>query len=161
MQKAAILYELGRIAELRTQRSLRPCPKKSPLKKANDMKSIKLRIGKISYTALNKIPILLLAVVSCLTVSTVLIEEAVAADSSKALPTAPAPVVASWIKCSSQNGTCNYPAGTQTLRYGDGTSWIKKSVATGAAGFIGCNNTVWTDPKPGIVKACMYTMTKL
>ena len=127
------------------------------------MKSIKLRIGKISYTALKQIPVLLLVVVSCLTVSAVLIEEAVAADSSKAPPTAPVPVpvVASWIKCSSQNGTCNYPAGTQTLRYGEGTSWIKKSVATGAAGSIGCNNTVWTDPKPGIVKACMYTMTKL
>ena len=126
------------------------------------MKSIKLRIGKISYTALKQIPVLLMVVVSCLTVSTVLIEDAVAADRLKAPPsTEPAPAVASWIKCSSQNGTCNYPAGTQTLRYGDGTSWIKKSVATGAAGFIGCNNTVWTDPKPGIVKACMYTMTKL
>ena len=97
-----------------------------------------------------------------MTVSTVLIEEAVAADSSKAPPsTAPVPVVESWIKCAVQGGTCAYPAGTQTLRYGVGTSWIKKSVANGVAGSIGCNNTVWTDPKPGIVKACMYTMTKL
>ena len=125
------------------------------------MKSIKLRIGKISYTALNKIPILLLAVVSCLTVSTVFIDKAVAADSFKgSSPTVPVPVLESRIKCAEQGGTCAYPAGTQTMRYGANGHWLIKSVFNGAAGPILCNNEVWTDPVPGSRNACYYAMTK-
>jgi len=76
-------------------------------------------------------------------------------------PTAPVPVLVSWIQCAYERGTCAYPAGTQTLRYGSGSHWNEQSVRTGAAGSIACTNGVFADPIPGVRKACMYTMTKL
>ena len=83
------------------------------------------------------------------------------AASSKGPPTTePVPVLVSWIKCSTEGGTCLYPAGTQNVRYGANNKYFTKSIANGAAGNIGCQNQVWSDPIHGILKTCDYTMTK-
>ena len=82
---------------------------------------------------------------------------------SSTAPVPPAVVLAelrsSWTWCSNENGYCHFPAGTKTVRYGYGNRWIHKSVANGSIG-IGCNNIVWSDPFPGMMKFCQY-MTKL
>jgi hypothetical protein len=54
-----------------------------------------------------------------------------------------------WTKCADENGTCSF-SGTKTVRYGAGSSWYTKT----ATSSIGCNNTVFGDPAPGIFKEC-------
>jgi hypothetical protein len=76
--------------------------------------------------------------------------EAVAAATPTPTPT---PTV-TWTTCAAENGTCRF-SGTRQVRYGARNSYAVKT-ATMA---IACNNTVFGDPAPGIVKSCAYATT--
>jgi hypothetical protein len=68
----------------------------------------------------------------------------------KACSTAPVPP-ADWVKCADENGVCSL-GGTYTVAYGANGSFRYKT-ATGA---VACNNTTFTDPLTGALKACYY-----
>lgn len=61
----------------------------------------------------------------------------------------PAPA---WTKCADEGGRCDY-SGTRQVRYGTTDKWAYKT----ALGSIGCNNSVFGDPAPGIMKSCYYS----
>ena len=64
---------------------------------------------------------------------------------------------ANAVTCANENGTCTLPAGaTATVWYGANSSWVTK---TGVTGSIACTNAEFTDPLPGIGKACRYVVT--
>lgn len=56
-----------------------------------------------------------------------------------------------WTQCASENGTCTV-SGTVTVAYGAGTRYAYKTVTNSTP----CNNTVFGDPDPGVVKACYF-----
>ena len=56
-----------------------------------------------------------------------------------------------WTNCASENGTCSF-SGTRQVRYGANNVYATRT----ASGSIGCNNGVFGDPVPGIVKTCQY-----
>lgn len=56
------------------------------------------------------------------------------------------------VPCAAANGSCSVPTGsTATVFYGAGTSYNYK---LGESGSVSCNNATFTDPDPGVVKAC-------
>ena len=68
---------------------------------------------------------------------------------------APAPSPApTWTNCASENGTCSF-SGTRQVRYGANGIYATRTASTS----IGCNNGVFGDPLPGIVKSCQYAST--
>jgi hypothetical protein len=56
-----------------------------------------------------------------------------------------------WTDCAREGGVCSVP-GTVNVRYGANGSYAYKTVT----GSIGCNNAVWGDPAPNVVKTCAY-----
>lgn len=59
--------------------------------------------------------------------------------------------VSTWTFCAKEDGVCNF-SGTTRVRYGlNGTYAILTATNT-----IGCNNTVFGDPFPGVDKICEY-----
>ncbi|NUP13904.1 MAG: hypothetical protein HOW73_48330 [Polyangiaceae bacterium] len=56
----------------------------------------------------------------------------------------------SWVQCAEEYQTCNY-SGNVTIAYGDGTTW---TYATGTAGSVYCDNSVFGDPAVGAMKYC-------
>jgi hypothetical protein len=58
-------------------------------------------------------------------------------------------VTSTWAFCANENAQCGF-SGTQTVRYGLGSSYFT-NVFTGGAG---CNNSTFGDPDPGSVKHC-------
>ena len=65
--------------------------------------------------------------------------------SDVALPPSPG----AWSLCADENGRCAF-AGTRTVAYGALGSWVRLA----ATGGIDCNNTVFGDPRLGVVKSC-------
>lgn len=66
-------------------------------------------------------------------------------------PPPPPPPGDTWTKCANEGGVCVF-SGTTQVRYGlNGTYAIRT-----ASDSIGCNNQVFGDPLPGIVKICEY-----
>lgn len=63
-------------------------------------------------------------------------------------------VTSSWTRCANEGGTCTY-SGTQTVRYGSGNNFFTKTADTTLA----CNNNVFGDPTPTVVKQCDRTPT--
>ena len=59
-----------------------------------------------------------------------------------------------WAFCANENGSCIF-TGTQTVRYGAGSTFVTKSLAWNAT----CNNTTFGDPLPGVAKHCEVTST--
>ena len=59
---------------------------------------------------------------------------------------------ATWTRCSTEGGTCNY-SGSKFVRYGANGAYAVK-ILTGP---IACNNTVFGDPVPNTAKACDIT----
>lgn len=57
--------------------------------------------------------------------------------------------VAGATLCAGENGQCSF-TGVQRVYYGAGLSWRSVPAYNG----IGCNNNVFGDPLPGVVKAC-------
>jgi beta-glucanase (GH16 family) len=57
-----------------------------------------------------------------------------------------------WTFCANENGQCVF-TGTQTVRYGAGSSFVSKSLSWNAA----CNNNTFGDPAPGKAKHCEVT----
>lgn len=55
----------------------------------------------------------------------------------------------SWGFCANENGQCGF-SGTQTVRYGSGSTFAAKVLSNGT----GCNNGVFGDPVPGASKHC-------
>jgi len=51
--------------------------------------------------------------------------------------------------CAPENGLCSF-SGTQTVYFGAGSDWTSKSITGGTP----CTDAVFTDPDPGVVKAC-------
>lgn len=56
-----------------------------------------------------------------------------------------------WTNCAAENGTCNF-SGTMNVRYGANGTYVYKTTT----GPVQCNNTVLSDPTPGVAKACDY-----
>ncbi|CAN7664659.1 PilC/PilY family type IV pilus protein [Variovorax paradoxus] len=56
-------------------------------------------------------------------------------------------------KCADENGTCNFNKNSREVWYGAGTTWMVGQFKNSAA----CTNAVFTDPAPGVGKAC-YTV---
>ncbi|GCE10592.1 carbohydrate-binding protein [Tengunoibacter tsumagoiensis] len=56
-----------------------------------------------------------------------------------------------WTQCSGEWGTCTVP-GTVTVAFGSGSTYKYQTVT----GSIGCNNSVFGDPTPGVAKSCYY-----
>jgi alpha-L-rhamnosidase len=56
---------------------------------------------------------------------------------------------AGYTACAAENGTCSF-TGTQTVAYGAGSSFTRKSLTAGTP----CTNAVFGDPDYGVVKAC-------
>lgn len=71
------------------------------------------------------------------------------AQESPAASTAPAATAVTWTKCADEGGTCRV-AGTRQVRYGGRGSYAYRTVT----GSIGCNNSSFGDPLPGIRKVC-------
>jgi hypothetical protein len=55
------------------------------------------------------------------------------------------------VQCASENGTCSF-SGTRSVAYGAAGTFSYRT----ATGSIACNNATFTDPIPGVVKACYY-----
>ncbi len=53
------------------------------------------------------------------------------------------------IPCGTEGQTCSF-WGTRTVYYGAGSTWVSRI----ARGSVGCNNSVFGDPVPGVVKSC-------
>ncbi|GCE10587.1 fibronectin type III domain-containing protein [Tengunoibacter tsumagoiensis] len=68
----------------------------------------------------------------------------------KSCSVAPVPPT-SWTKCADENGTCAV-TGTVTVAYGASGKFIYKTESSNTA----CNNSTFTDPIVGTVKACYY-----
>jgi YD repeat-containing protein len=66
-----------------------------------------------------------------------------------------------WIYCSAEWGTCQLPAvGNWEVRYGSDSSAVQSATLTFAnVSSVGCSNSVFGDPAPGIVKQCYYKNT--
>jgi hypothetical protein len=78
------------------------------------------------------------------------------AASSKKRP-APAPTTTtnpSWIQCAYENGVCTF-TGTRQVQYGANNIYAYVT----ATDSVGCNNTVFGDPVPGVAKSCQYSST--
>jgi MSHA biogenesis protein MshQ len=59
--------------------------------------------------------------------------------------------------CAGESGNCVLPgATTATVYYGENSTYTAK---TGQTGTVGCNNGVFGDPLPGVVKSCWYAAT--
>lgn len=69
-----------------------------------------------------------------------------AADTTTTPPPDPA-----WTRCASEGEVCSF-SGTTQVRYGRDGTYATRS----ATGSIGCNNEIFGDPLPGIVKVCDY-----
>ncbi len=54
--------------------------------------------------------------------------------------------------CAPENGLCSF-AGTRTVAYGAGSTFVTKSLSGGAA----CSNATFADPLPGVVKSCFVS----
>ena len=68
------------------------------------------------------------------------------------LPPVPSPAPASsWAACATEGGVCNF-VGTKTVRYGANNLYATRI----AVSSINCNNAVFGDPVPGVVKKCEY-----
>ena len=67
-----------------------------------------------------------------------------------ATPIPPASLV-KWMPCASEGGTCVF-SGTRLVRYG--SNGINKTLTETAT--VGCNNMVFGDPTPGVLKTCSY-----
>lgn len=63
----------------------------------------------------------------------------------------PAPVE-TWTTCAAENGTCSF-SGTRNVRYGANNIYVTRT----AVGSIGCNNNIFGDPTPNVVKSCSYS----
>ena len=61
------------------------------------------------------------------------------------------PPTPTWTYCASENQTC-YFSGTHQIRYGANDSYNYGTYT----GSVACNNAIWGDPKPGVVKSCFY-----
>ncbi|WP_211251762.1 glycoside hydrolase family 64 protein [Andreprevotia chitinilytica] len=59
-----------------------------------------------------------------------------------------------WSYCAAENGNCIF-TGTQTVRYGAGTTFVTQTLAWGAS----CNNAAFGDPAPGVTKHCEVSNT--
>ena len=59
--------------------------------------------------------------------------------------------VATWTTCAGEGGTCSF-TGTRNVRYGANNSYSTLTVT----GSVACNNAVFGDPLPGVVKTCQY-----
>jgi hypothetical protein len=70
-------------------------------------------------------------------------------DSAAPTPS-PAPSGSTWTKIADEKTNFSV-SGTQTVRYGTGSSWVQKSVS--GSGYCG-NGFFGSDPAPGIVKQC-------
>ncbi len=58
------------------------------------------------------------------------------------------------VNCSGEGGTCTLPSGTRaTVYYGANNQFASKTAQTGS---IACNNDIFGDPAPNVVKACYY-----
>ncbi|WP_426194683.1 hypothetical protein [Massilia sp. DWR3-1-1] len=57
-----------------------------------------------------------------------------------------------WTACAVEGGICRVP-GSVKVRYGAGTSYFYRNVKAS----VFCNNKVFGDPAPGVVKSCSYT----
>jgi hypothetical protein len=76
-------------------------------------------------------------------------ERSAVAASNTAAPVTPAGD--GWTKCADENGVCTF-AGTRKVRYGANGAY-----ATGEfTDSVGCNNTVFGDPVPNVVKQCEF-----
>lgn len=62
------------------------------------------------------------------------------------------PPNATWTRCSTEGGTCNY-SGSKFVRYGANGAYAVK-ILTGP---VVCNNTAFGDPAPNLAKACDIT----
>lgn len=86
-------------------------------------------------------------------------------DSTDKCPTVPAatpdgcpvtpPTAETWTKCADENGTCTF-ANTRTVRYGAGSTWVKRDIVA-ISGGVACANAVFGDPVPGTVKECQLS----
>jgi len=56
-----------------------------------------------------------------------------------------------WTTCASEGGVCKFTS-TRQVRYGANNSFATLT----ATGSIACNNNVFGDPMPGVVKTCQY-----
>lgn len=65
-------------------------------------------------------------------------------------PPPPPPSSATWTKCADENQLCPF-TGVADVRYGADSTWAVKTAVTGP---IGCNNQVFGDPLPNVVKRC-------
>ena len=63
-----------------------------------------------------------------------------------------APAEQSWTYCADEWGTCSF-SGTRQVRYGADGKYAYKTATTS----IGCDNTVFGDPNPGVAKHCWYS----
>ncbi len=64
----------------------------------------------------------------------------------------PTSTATTWTKCADEGGTCTF-SGTHQVRYGANGTYNYQT----ATNSIGCNNSVFGDPTPGVVKACYYS----
>lgn len=61
-----------------------------------------------------------------------------------------------WTRCAGEWGFCSF-SGTRKVRYGAGTVW-KELIFTGSTQ---CNNDVFGDPAPNVVKSCEFENTEI
>lgn len=64
---------------------------------------------------------------------------------------APPSTTATWGICAAENGTCSF-SGTREVAYGANGQYIYGTFTNQTA----CNNTVFGDPAPNVVKSCYY-----
>ena len=57
-----------------------------------------------------------------------------------------------WVVCANEGGTCTF-SGVTSVRYGANGTF---NTINNVNGSIGCNNTVFGDPTPGVAKSCYY-----
>ncbi|MET0334779.1 MAG: hypothetical protein ABW190_10950 [Rhizobacter sp.] len=65
-------------------------------------------------------------------------------------------VSVTWRVCGSEGGTCTF-TGTQQVRYGANSTWSTPRTFTASNGGVACNNAVFGDPLPMVVKQCQVT----
>ena len=53
-------------------------------------------------------------------------------------------------KCADEGGTCKAFKGPHLYWYGAGTTWVKLELT----GNVSCDSVTFTDPAPGVAKAC-------
>jgi len=65
-----------------------------------------------------------------------------------AIPPTATPVP-TWTTCANENGFCSF-SGTAPVRYGANGIWFTQTRTNGVA----CNNSVFGDPVPNVIKRC-------